>query len=124
MSPLQAAELHPGHVQRTVERARRVAIHGDGLVVGELPVRPLAPAVAVPRGYLGGAGGPREAAVAGAAREQGDLEGRRDVERLADEVRGAAVRRKRDRPVAPDVAAAPARHGPIVPGPCEAANEA
>src|SRR2546428_9328774 len=99
MSPLQAAELHLGHVQRTVERARRVAIHGDGLVVGELPVRPLAPAVAVPRGYLGGAGGPREAAVAGAAREQGDLEGRREGESLADEVGRAAVPGKTRRPV-------------------------
>src|SRR2546426_9842041 len=111
MSPLQAAELHPGHVQRTVERARRVAIHGDGLVVGELPGRPLALAVAVPRGYLRGAGRPREAAVAGAARAQGDLEGRRDVERLAHEVGRAAVRSKPDRRVARDVEAARAGHG-------------
>src|SRR3989449_6482489 len=117
MIPLKSAELHPRHVQRAVERARRVAIPGDGLVVGELPVRPLAPAVAVPRGYLGGAGGPREAAVAGAAREQGDLERRRDVERLADEVRGAAVRRKRDRRGARDGEAAPARDGGGRPAP-------
>src|SRR2546422_9844205 len=111
MIPLKSAELHPRHVQRAVERARRVAIHGDGLVVGELPVRPLAPAVAVPRGYLGGAGGPREAAVAGAAREQGDLERRRDVERLADEVRGAAGRGKRGPRGAPDGEAAPGGPG-------------
>src|SRR3989441_4328014 len=111
MSPLQAAELHPGHGQRTVERARRVAIHGDGLVVGELPARPLALAVAVPRGRLRGAGRPREAAVAGAAREQGDLKGRREVERLTDEVGGAAVRRKAHRRVARDIEAARAWHG-------------
>src|SRR2546422_11774403 len=92
MSPLQAAELHPRHVQRTVERARRVAIHGDGLVVGELPVRSLALAVAVPRGYLRGVGSPREAAVAGAAREKGGLEGGCEGERLADEGCGAGGR--------------------------------
>src|SRR2546427_5970690 len=111
MSPLQAAELHPGHVQRTVERARRVAIHGDGLVVGELPGRPLALAVAVPRGHLRGAGRPREAAVAGAAPEQGDLKGRTGGEGLTDEVGGAAVRRKAHRRVARDIEPARAWHG-------------
>src|SRR2546426_9973147 len=123
MSPLQAAELHPGHVQRTVERARRVAIHGDGLVVGELPGRPLALAVAVPRGYLRGVGSPREAAVAGAAREQGDLKGRREVERLTDEVGRAAVRRKAHRRVARDVEAARAGHGGGGRGICEGGEE-
>src|SRR3989442_12378449 len=76
------------------------------------------------RGFLGGGGESWEATVAGGAREKGDLERRRDVERLADEVRGAAVRRKRDRRVARDVEAARAGHGGIVRELGEAGNEA
>src|SRR3989442_5616000 len=62
-------------------------------------------------------------AVAGAAREQGDLKGRREVERLTDEVGGAAVRRKAHRRVARDIEAARAWHGGVVRELGEAGNE-
>src|SRR5207244_13120015 len=46
VSPLEAAELYPGDVHRSVKRAARVVVHRHRIVIGELAVP--APRFAVP----------------------------------------------------------------------------
>src|SRR6266849_3168068 len=95
--PLEAVELSPGDVDRSIERTRWTQVHVDRLVVGELPIPAAALAVAVPAGHLGQAARePRLAAVRRSVREKCDRVRRGEVEGLAHEICGS-VRAERDR---------------------------
>src|SRR5919198_5576846 len=111
MCALQAVELRPGDVDAPTR------VYVNRLVVRELAVPALGLAIAVPRRDRRQTGRLPDDAGAGdgaTVQQQLDLVGRREVERLADEVGVAAIRAERDDGVAARVVRTRTRHVRVV----------